>query len=686
MFEPGVTAGQAAQGDLREWLRVASDRPPFDFCYGNRRFSEQRDSWAREGRDLSDQGIERCTTTKWTDGASGLVVEMDSTLLPGLPAVEWVLRLTNRGEGPAAPLHDISALHSTFPKYGAPAVLHRSRGSTAERTDFEPIPYAPTNWRDHEPSPYWTAGEPLDAANVRFCSVGGRSSNGYLPFFDVQTGNRGLTIGIGWSGQWVADVAVGDGDEVLLQAGMPDCHFVLEPGESIRTPRILLCFWRGQLTNAHNAFRQLLLRYHTPSDGDGPVTVPIAASSFAFFPEVSLTTPMATMGTGVTEANQLELLAAYVENDIPIEVFWIDAGWYDNDGTWRGGVGNWYPNPRAFPNGLKPISQAAHAAKKRLLVWFEPERVVVGTEIHRAHPEWLIRLTDDDDSLLFDLGNDDARAWMIDRISSLLRDEGIDILRHDFNMNPLEYWAGNDAPTRRGMTEIRYIEGLYDFWDSLLERHPGLMIDNCASGGRRLDVESISRTVVLTRSDYPFLKIAEPDGSAFERYEPTGLQSHTWAVNRYLPVSGTSTNRTDRYGYRSALSAGMHIAWDPRRPDFPTVEARERLREHLQIRAFFAGDYYPLTAYSVARDVWMAYQFHRADLAAGVVIAFRRSECPYPSASLELSAVERTRNYETKNLDTGEVCVTLGDVFQTLTLTLDQPRSSAVIVYHALPS
>ena len=81
---------------------------------------------------------------------------------------------------------------------------------------------------------------------------------------------------------------------------------------------------------------------------------------------------------------------------------------------------------------------------------------------------------------------------MTERISSLIEEFGVTIYRQDFNMAPGPVWTEADTPDRVGMSEIRHIEGLYAFWDELLARHPGLVIDNCSSGGRRIDLESIS--------------------------------------------------------------------------------------------------------------------------------------------------------------------------------------------------
>ena len=58
-------------------------------------------------------------------------------------------------------------------------------------------------------------------------------------------------------------------------------------------------------------------------------------------------------------------------------------------------------------------------------------------------------------------------------------------------MEPAWFWAKNDEPGRAGIREIRHIEGLYAFWDYLLERFPNLLIDNCASGGRRIRLSTL---------------------------------------------------------------------------------------------------------------------------------------------------------------------------------------------------
>ncbi len=95
------------------------------------------------------------------------------------------------------------------------------------------------------------------------------------------------------------------------------------------------------------------------------------------------------------------------------------------------------------------------------------------------------------DDRLLNLGNDDVRQFLTDFVAERIEQYGLDWYREDFNIAPLEYWQEADAPDRVGISEIRFVTNLYAMWDELLARFPHLAIDNCASGGRRIDLETI---------------------------------------------------------------------------------------------------------------------------------------------------------------------------------------------------
>src|SRR5262249_34939087 len=155
------------------------------------------------------------------------------------------------------------------------------------------------------------------------------------------------------------------------------------------------------------------------------------------------------------------------------------------------------------------------------MLWFEPERVYKGTPWHKSHPEWL--LGNGGDNFLLNLGNPAARKFLTDFISVRIDEFGLGCYRQDFNIDPLAFWQAADALDRQGATEIHYIEGLYAFWDELLKRHPNLMIDNCASGGRRLDLETLGRATPFWRTDGP--------------RDPIAHQCHTLGLLSWVPLN-----------------------------------------------------------------------------------------------------------------------------------------------------
>ncbi|MDW8029996.1 MAG: alpha-galactosidase, partial [Armatimonadota bacterium] len=605
--------------------------PPFSFTYDGKHSSQLLPRWKFEHQQKQLDNARALHTFTWLDPETKLEVRCECTLFADFPAVEWVLKFKFlEGAGEKSPLlEDVKALDLKFvSKTVNGFVLHRSLGSNAQRNDFEPM---------HE--------QLKPKIEIKLAPVGGRSSNTTsLPLFNTEAvGEGGVIVAIGWSGQWAASFTH-EGDGIRICAGMELTRLRLYNGEQIRTPRILLLFWRGDdFLVGQNLFRQLILAHYSPKQNGQPVTLPLSCTSCGPPDEANQ----------ATEQNQIEFASEFV--CYGVEYFWLDAGWFE--GRWPNGVGNWFPRKDGFPSGLRPLSDALNRMGfKGLILWFEPERVFQGSWIDREHPDWVLRLPNNPNGLL-NLGNEDARKWLTEHISTMIEREGISIYRQDFNIDPLPFWRAADPPDRQGITEIRHIEGLYEFWDELLRRHPNLIIDNCASGGRRIDLETVSRSVVLWRSDYYY-------------FEPIGQQCHTYGISLWLPTTATGSGFPMAYSLRSAMNngVGLWVPWSPkasheiysRYVPWANWEAGETIDvefakalvdEFKRVRHFFFGDFYPLTPYSTDDDVWMAYQFHRTDLNAGIALAFRRGKCQQSSLRLKLRGLLGSAIYEVEISD-----------------------------------
>ncbi len=586
-----------------------ADRLPFSFTYGGKASAALLPAWTRtvEHDGLTDR-------VSYRDPETGLRVTSIVRRFEEFPAVDWALEFANEGNADTPMLENVRPLDLEFAMPPGEFVhLQHARGSSCDISDFLP------EERDLRP------GERLDLA-----PAGGRSSNGTLPFFNVDWRNGGALVGIGWSGQWAAAIDRPAQGTLRLSAGQQTCRLRLHPGERIRTPRILLLLWQGgDRTRSFNLLRRLLLAHYCPrARGDllvPPISHPTANS-------------ILQSGHAANEANQLEMLRAAA--DVGCEVFWLDAYWFPSG--FPGGVGTWIPRPEDFPHGLKPLSEAAHRAGMKFLLWFEPERVARGSRIAEQHPEFCLEAGPGD--LLFNLGQPEARRFMTDLLSHAIEEHGIDIYREDFNIDPLPFWQRADPPDRQGMTEIRFVEGLYAMWDELVARHPGLPIDNCASGGRRIDLETISRSYALWRSDFQdvgVLSLPQPLGTA-----AIASQVQTVGLGLYVPLSTNALYSFDPYSFRSAMTAGVQCYMDLRDPQLDRAQARAAIAELKELRKYYLGDLYPLTPVTTLPTDWCAYQFDRPDLRAGIALFFRRHASPYLGVEARLQALDPKAKYD----------------------------------------
>jgi len=778
--------------------RLGSPAPaalPFSFVVGGKRSGELLATWERrELREAIDAARLR-RTIRYTDPQTRLELRCEAVEYRDFPVVEWTLYMRNLGDRPAPMLEDLRALDLAWERPGETEfLLHHAAGSQANRSDYGPreTPLPP-------------------GATARFGGAGGRPTNVDWSYFNLQYGDAGLILAVGWPGQWAAEFTRDTGRGLRLRAGQEVLRASLLPGEEVRSPLVVLQFWQGDYPRSQNLWRRWMMAHSMPKPG-GKLPPPqfVASSSRAYEEMIK-----------ANEQNQIMHIDRYLEEGLTLDYWWMDAGWYIQEQGWPQ-VGTWEVDPKRFPKGLRPISDHAHAKGVKILVWFEPERVMPGTWLYEQHPEWLLRsapaqedplagmrnwsssevggpdpcvshnasekacalarirwepgalafhpgpkgeysvvrwtapkagevaiaatfrgideaptTTDvhvlQDGRALFDgwinlqgqgpradyagkvtlsaggtldfvvgwgngahlcdstgievrlegpggrisdaarefhaeagpaspwsygylkpaptpdsatfraydragkpgehgvrlldLGNPAARQWLTDHVDRLLTEQGIDLYRQDFNMDPLPFWQAADAPDRQGITENRHVCGYLAYWDELRRRHPDMLIDSCASGGRRNDLETMRRAVPLWRSDYAF--------------EPIGHQCMTYGISLWLPYHGTGTvassaapyygggfTAVEPYAFWSNAAPSLGSGIDVRVREIDYAALRQLYGQWRELSSFYAGDFYPLTAYTQDEAEWIAWQFNAPERREGAIQAFRRPRSP----------------------------------------------------------
>ena len=657
---------QGDKTDIARWIdsRFAKGQlPPFSFILDEKPSEEFLRSWrwSRTAPASTDKNVVLRTFT-YTDPRSGLEVVCDVKGYPEFRAVEWVLHFHNTSAKNSGQLTRVKVadFDMVYPAAGA-LKIHYAEGNKISKADYAP---RTAEFRTEQP--------------LHIEPHGGRSSEEAFPFFNLESeaSQQGVMVAVGWTGTWFADLEKRDPSRLTLAAGMLNTDLYLYPGEQIRTPSVALMFWSGDRMNGHNRFRRLVLAHHSRKV-DGSPFYPLCSAFNYRDPQ-----PCGEYSC-LTADWAIAMVRRYSMFELTPDVFWLDAGWHTGAGDFRHGkswantTGNWTVDRERFPEGLKPVSDAVHEAGAKFMVWFEPERVVKGTQWATEHKEWMLDTEWPEGSeqstwYLFDLGNDEACDWLCKYYGDLIEENGIDYYRQDFNMLPAGYWRDADEPGRSGIKEIRHIENLYKFWDYLLERFPGLLIDNCASGGKRLDWESIGRSAPLWRSDY------------YHYDDPDGYQCHTYGLNFVLPIHGTGILLPDQYSFRSSLSSALQCNWKVTEPGVSVLDMQQRIREYRDIREYYYEDYYPLsgTGDLTGSDVWLAYQMHRPSDDSGIVVAFRRQNAPDTEYTVRLGGLTPDASYTLVDCDTQAETVRSGrELTEGLTLRLDNPKSSLLIKY-----
>jgi alpha-galactosidase len=606
-------------------------QPPFSFVYDGRPSVDIPWPSVVTGKKLDD--LRTQSTQTWTDPKTGLEVRRCKVQYSDFPVVEWIIHFKNTGTVDTPVLRDIKALDAhIYPIHGKP-VLHYNRGTTVQASDFEPL------------TAELAVGMPLTLT-----PNGGRPCGGIWPYFNLKCGDDGRIIAVGWPGKWAATFDHRTGEQVRVTAGQELVNLKLHPGEEIRTPLIVQMFYRGDVTRAQNLWRRWMLAHNLPRPGGKLPAPQMTPCSSHLYAEM----------TKADEASQIYMVDRYLEERIKIDYWWMDAGWYPCEGNW-GKTGTWEVDKTRFPRGLRAVSDHAHAKGVKIIVWFEPERVAPGTWLYDNHKnDWLLQGT------LLNLGNPEALKWLTKHVGDKIAEQGIDLYRQDYNIDPLSFWRNNDAPDRQGITENKYVTGYLAYWDALRQRYPKMLIDSCASGGHRNDLETMRRAVPLLRSDYIF--------------EPIGQQGHTYGLAQWLPYFGTGEIAIDSYIFRSCMCAGNIPCWDMRKKDLNYDLLRKLTNEWRSVAANYLGDYYPLTPYSLEKSAWMAFQFDRPEQGEGLVQAFRREQCADSAKTFRLEGLDAAATYEVTDLDLGTPTRISGDDLMAKGLNVETKAKPAAVV------
>ena len=661
----------------RFFNEVLLKHPPFSFSYGDKTYT------GFDGLDVSASGHEdggQIYSASVAEINGSLRVRMEAKLNREFGATEYTVYFENIGTGNSEVLTDVRALDLRFE--GKEPVL---RGNMGDLQSF-----------------YSAYEHDLTKGDKYFLSTGGRATHVVFPYFDLVHGDGGTMIASGWAGTWEGLFSYNEnsGTRVRIKTDVT-LRASLLPGETVRTGSIVMLPYKGRdYFNSTNLWREWFMKYILPkANAEGDPLEPFTTAGF-----------MGDTGLPNSDGSISEryftwrpTLEKIVKEDVKPDFRWFDAGWYcDPYGKtvptdWWGTIGTWEIDAEKWPDDtFLESNEACHAENIKVFVWFEPERVthVDGLVKNFGYKEeWAIG---SGDSRTNDLGNPECLKWTLDRITKFLARHGVDMYREDNNSDPARAWPEKDKLEtekygfpRYGITENKCIVGHYALWDGIIDfcaKHGKCpFVDSCASGGGRNDIESMKRGFPLMRSDY-------------DRTTSSMRLSMTSTFPRWIPFHGSSTKETveqldDPYGkgttaYVSRASFlpiynfGAKFTHNPEL-DFDLM--RNNIREWRSVSRLLTRDMYVLTPWhhEYDRDGWTAIAYDAPEMGQSVLLAFRMEDSDEKTMSFRLPFAEPDNEYNLRDADTGAETTLSGKELRAgLTLTLDEPKSSKMILFY----
>lgn len=365
----------------------------------------------------------------------------------------------------------------------------------------------------------------------RFGEVGSMSNRGHFPFAAVEDEERHIV----WAAMmeapssWQMEVYA-EKETCALSGGLADYEFGhwrknIAPGESFATHKAFLTV-KSSVLACCNAF---------VAEQEQRLKVPAFEESMPVLFNEYCTT------WGCPSAENINAILKAIES-FPIDTFVIDCGWYKpDDKGWCNAIGDWRESRALFPEGISAVSDAIRAAGKHPGIWFEFE--VAGRDSDCFYDESKLlkrdgRIITGKNRRFLDLRLPKVQEYLKERMLDFLQKNGFEYIKIDYN-DSLGIGCDSADGAAPGEGGRRIAEESLVWLTKLKEAVEGLVIENCSSGGSRIEPLRMSKVSMCSFSDAHECNEIPLVAANVSRVIPA-RQMQIWAVLR----EGESISRT----------------------------------------------------------------------------------------------------------------------------------------------
>ena len=351
-----------------------------------------------------------------------------------------------------------------------------------------------------------------------------------------------------------------------------------------------------------------------------------------------------------------------------IEMFVLDDGWFGERKDDHRSLGDWYEFEGKLEQGLEGIAQYVHDKGMKFGLWFEPEMISKDSDLHRAHPDWVLSVPGRPRSLsrqqhVLDFSRADVRDHIYQQMTAILDRVPIDYIKWDMNRNMTEVYSLLLDPEMQGEVSHRYILGLYEFMEKLTQAYPHILFESCSGGGGRYDAGMLYYMPQTWTSDNtdPIARLKIQYSTSLV-YPISTMGAHVSAIPNHQTGRETSLDIRGNVAMSGVLGYELDLTTLSEEEKVLIVKQVDFYKEHRQLLQF--GDFVRLKSpYEENEVAWM---FVSKDKKEAIVFYFRvLVEASAPYVTLKLAHLDETLEYQIANH------VISGDALMNISMYID---------------
>lgn len=356
-----------------------------------------------------------------------------------------------------------------------------------------------------------------------------------------------------------------------------------------------------------------------------------------------------------------------------IEMLVMDDGWFGKRNNEKSSLGDWYVNENKIKGGLKRLTDRIQAEGLKFGIWMEPEMISPDSKLYRQHPDWAIQVPGREPAqrryqYMLDLSRQEVVDYVYGRISEILSSADIAYVKWDMNRVMTDIGSVQLPPERMGELTHRYMLGVYQLQERMLEEFPKLLLENCSSGGARFDPGMLYYSPQIWTSDNqdPIERLLIQEGTALV-YPLSCMGAHVCtspnhcngrysdiATRAHVAMAGT-------YGYEldaTKLSEEDRVAVKQLNKEYHAYN--DLIRE---------GEYYRLASFR-ENHLYDCWQVVREDAGESLVTYVQvYAETDYLGRAVKLQGLAPEVQYRlegTEEVYSGEMLMNAGYVFRPI--------------------